>query len=108
MKGKSREVAEEEQAEYLKNAWEDIFYNSAGNRGVGNAIGGVLFEWVDEWWKSYEPTLHDTESNWAGPFPDGWNYEEWLGVTGQGDGTDSPFLRQLRKAYFVYQGLWTK
>jgi len=108
MKGKSREVAEEEQAEYLNNAWEDIFYNSAGNRGVGNAIGGVLFEWVDEWWKSYEPTLHDTESNWAGPFPDGWNYEEWLGVTGQGDGTDSPFLRQLRKAYFVYQGLWTK
>lgn len=108
MKDKSREIAEDKQAEYIENAWEDIFYNSAGNKGVGNSIGGVLFEWLDEWWKSYEPALHDTESNWAGPFPDGWNYEEWLGIAGQGDGTDSPFLRQLRKAYYVYQGLWTR
>jgi len=106
MNGKPREVAEERQAEYLRGNWKDIVYNSAGHRGVGNSIGGVLFEWLDEWWKAYEPSIHDTESNWAGPFPDGWNYEEWLGIAGQGDGKSSPFLRQLKKSYFVYQEIW--
>lgn len=108
MKGKSKEIAEERQAEYLEANWEDITHNSAGHRGVGNSIGGVLFEWLDEWWKAYEPLLHDTKRNWAGPFPDGWNYEEWLGIAGQGDGTNSPFLRQLKKAYFTYQEMWNE
>lgn len=108
IKGKPKEFAETEQADYLKANWEDLVYNSAGHRGVGNSIGGILFEWIDEWWKAYEPTLHDTESNWAGPFPDGWNYEEWLGIAGQGDGKNSPFLRQLKKAYFVYQEIWAE
>lgn len=108
MKGRPREFVEERQAEYLKGNWEDILYNSAGRRGVGNSIGGVVFEWLDEWWKAYEPSLHDTKRNWAGPFPDGWNYEEWLGVAGQGNGKNSPFLRQLKKSYFVYQEIWAK
>ena len=106
MKGRSRELAEERQAEYLEGCWRDIVHNSAGHRGIGNAIGGILFEWLDEWWKAYEPLLHDAESNWAGPFPDGWNYEEWLGIAGQGDGKSSPFLRQLKKSYFLYQRIW--
>ncbi|MCX5692884.1 MAG: tetratricopeptide repeat protein [Candidatus Omnitrophica bacterium] len=108
MEGKSGKVAQEAQAEYLKNAWQDIAYNSAGSPGAGNSIGGMLFEWVDEWWKAYEPSVHDTKRNWSGPFPDGWNYEEWLGVCSQGDGKSSPFLRQLRKAYFTYKEMWNK
>lgn len=108
MESKSKEEAEEAQSEYLKNNWEDIVYNSAGSPGVGNAIGGVLFEWIDEWWKAYEPLIHDSKRNWSGPFPDGWNYEEWLGITGQGDGTMSPFLRQLRKSYFTYKEIWNR
>ncbi|MBU1912971.1 MAG: tetratricopeptide repeat protein [Candidatus Omnitrophica bacterium] len=108
MEGKSGEVAQEAQAEYLKNAWQDIAHNSAGSPGAGNSIGGMLFEWVDEWWKAYEPNMHDTKRNWSGPFPDGWNYEEWLGVSGQGDGKSSPFLRQLRKAYFTYKEMWNR
>jgi len=108
MQARSKEFVEEKQAEYLKGNWEDILYNSAGRRGVGNVIGGVLFEWLDEWWKAYEPWVHDATRNWSGPFPDGWNYEEWLGVAGQGDGKNSPFLRQLKKAYFVYQEMWTR
>lgn len=106
MKERSREYAEERQADYLRESWKDVEYNSAANKGVGNSIGGILFEWIDEWWKAYEPGLHDVTRNWSGPFPDGWNYEEWLGVTSQGDGKHSPFLRQLKKAYFTYQEIW--
>lgn len=108
MEGRPGEIAEQKQAEYLKGNWEDIIYNSAGHKGIGNSIGGILFEWLDEWWKSYEPSLHDAKQNWSGPFPDGWNYEEWLGISGQGDGTNSPFLRQLKKSYFTYQEMWNK
>jgi len=34
--------------------------------------------------------------------------EEWFGLVGQGIGTHSPYLRQLRKSYFVYKELWNK
>jgi len=101
------EEAEIEQAEFLRNCWIDIISNADGY-GQGNALGGILFEWVDEWWKAYEPFLHDTKPLWAGSFPDGWMHEEWLGVTAQGDGKDSPFKRVLRKAYYEYQKMWRK
>ncbi len=104
--GKTREEAEELQAEYHRAAWEDIQYNMSDGPGVGNAIGGIIFEWLDEWWKAYEPGMHDTKPLWAGPFPDGYMHEEWLGLCGQGDGSQSPFLRQLRKAYYAYQEMW--
>ncbi len=104
----SREQAEEAQAEYLKNNWEDIMDNAAFGTGSGNAIGAILFEWLDEWWKGYEPFVHDTKGLWIGPFPDGYMHEEWLGVAGQGDGNLSPFLRTLRESYYTYQDLWTK
>jgi len=108
MENKSKEDSEAAQSEYLKNAWGDIAYNSAGYPGAGNSIGGVLFEWIDEWWKAYEPAMHDAKKNWSGPFPDGWNYEEWLGIAGQGDGKHSPFMRQLRKGYFTYKEIWNR
>ncbi len=104
-KGKSSEVAEKEQAEYHWGCWEDIENNSYG-LGEGNAIGGVIFEWTDEWWKASNPSIHDEKPRFKGPFPDGWLYEEWLGVCSQGDGKSSPFLRQIRKVYYMYQEMW--
>jgi hypothetical protein len=104
--GKSEEDGEYFQADYHQGSWEDIIHNSAFSVGAGNAIGGVAFEWLDEWWKGYEPSLHDKKSLWKGPFPDGTMHEEWLGVCGQGDGKMSPFLRQIRKAYYTYKKLW--
>jgi hypothetical protein len=99
------EDAEAQQAEYLKNCWIDIIMNSNG-WGQGNSLGAVLFEWVDEWWKAYEPFKHDTKPLWAGSFPDGWMYEEWLGVASQGSGKNSPYQRVLRKSYYEYRDLW--
>ena len=104
-KGKPREIAEMEQAKYHQGEWEDILYNSAGY-GAGNSIGGVVFEWLDEWWKAYEPDVHDTHGLYTGPFPGGWVYEEWFGLAGQGDGSSSPYMRQLRKSYYLYSKMW--
>jgi len=105
--GKTVEEAEGLQAEYHRGSWEDIENNMAFGSGSGNALGGVVFEWLDEWWKAYEPGIHDTKGLWSGPFPDGYMHEEWLGVAGQGDGKLSPYLRQLRKVYYIYQRNWS-
>jgi beta-glucuronidase len=99
--------AEEAQANYHRGNWLDIAANMAGKAGgVGNALGGVVFEWTDEWWKNYEPFYHDKKSDAIGPFPGGYYYEEWFGITTQGDGQSSPFLRQMKKSYYAYQEMW--
>ncbi len=107
---RSREFAEDFQADYLVNNWMEMVNNRAGE-GAGIAIGGALFEFIDEWWKTgappgYPDIIQDVVPNVGGPFVDGWYYEEWFGVASQGDGTDSPFLRQLRKSYFELQKVW--
>jgi hypothetical protein len=104
--GRSTEQAEELQADYLKGSWDDIQNNMAFADGAGNSIGGVVFEWLDEWWKAYEPRVHDVKGVWIGPFPDGYMHEEWLGLCGQGDGKLSPFLRQIRKSYYMHKNMW--
>lgn len=109
---KPPQEAEELQADYLRGNWDDIEYNLGGGPGAGNAIGGVLFSWVDEWWKAgpppqYDASIHDIVGQFGGPFPDGWSYEEWYGVAGQGNGKNSPYARQLRKAYYLFKNeLW--
>jgi len=104
--GKGLLEGEALQAKYLRSAWEDIYYNSAFKGGVGNALGEVVFEYLDEWWKQYEPFVHDKRGVAMGPFPDGYFHEEWFGLAGQGDGKLSPFLRQLRKSYYMYKKMW--
>ncbi|MBU1727245.1 MAG: tetratricopeptide repeat protein [Candidatus Omnitrophica bacterium] len=104
--GKTLDEAEALQEDYHKGSWEDIENNMAFSAGAGNSLGGVVFEWLDEWWKAYEPSAHDTRPLWAGPFPDGYMHEEWLGVCGQGDGNLSPFLRTPRKSFEFYKKIW--
>jgi beta-glucuronidase len=103
----SYEEAQQAQADYHKGNWLDILYNSAGYAdGSGNAVGGMAFEWLDEWWKDYSPAIHDTKADVVGPFPGGYYFEEWFGIFGQGDGSHSPFLREPRKVYYTYKELW--
>jgi len=110
--GKDLDFAEEKQMEYHKGNWEDILNNSAGS-GFGSAIGGVVFEFVDEWWKAGPPpklsaSAQETRGDFIANFPDGWMYEEWLGLTSQGDGSHSPYMRQLRKSYEYYKKVWNE
>jgi len=106
--GMTQEEALQAQADYHLGCWEDIKENMAGNSGYGNSIGAFIFQYLDEWWKAYEPSYHDRKGLFAGPFPDGYMHEEWLGVCGQGDGKNSPYLRTLRPSYFTYKNLWNK
>jgi beta-glucuronidase len=128
--GYSQQQADAYQSMYLANNWEDLEANMAGH-GVGNALGGVLFEYMDEWWKansdlpekvqkakadwyapksatykSLQPDKHDVVPQFGFPFLDGWSYEEWFGLISQGNGQDSPFCRQLRPSYFTMQDMW--
>ncbi len=103
----SYQQAQQAQADYHKGNWLDIFYNSAGyQEGAGNSVGGMAFEWLDEWWKDYSPSIHDTKADVVGPFPGGYYFEEWFGIMGQGDGSQSPYLREPRKVYYTYKELW--
>ncbi|MBN2482888.1 MAG: hypothetical protein JXD21_01640 [Candidatus Omnitrophica bacterium] len=82
------------QAEYLGLQWRDIFSNTVpGGNPQGNCLGGVIFEWTDEWWKHNEGysegwCYHDTEAGWSeGAYyfdiraPNNMNMnEEWFGI----------------------------
>lgn len=98
---------EEAQAAYHKGCWLDIQTNRSGGSGAGNAIGGFVFEWLDEWWKAGGPSKHASKGSQGiqGNTSANWN-QEYCGIASQGDGHHSPFLRQLRKVYWVYKKLW--
>jgi beta-glucuronidase len=106
--GRDLDQAEQLQADYHSAAWKDIQNNMAFAGGSGNALGGIAFEYIDEWWKEYEPGIHDTKGVAIGPFPDSYFHEEWFGLNSQGDGSMSPFLRQPRKAYYMYKKAWNR
>ena len=103
-----RGIDEEGQLEYHNGNWRDIVFHQAGGPYTGNALGGIIFEYMDEWWKDTFDNPEDeqnTKGQFPHPFPDNLSHEEWLGIVSQGSGKNSPFERRLRKAYFYYKKL---
>ena len=110
------------QSFFLDSQWRQIYENLAGSKtGVGNCLGGTMFEWTDEWWKhnEYSPEswrVHDTESNWSnGSYyfdiqaPGNKNMnEEWFGIVALSSGQKEFGLdkRIPRKAYYVIREFW--
>ncbi len=106
------------QAHYLVGQWQEIYEQSAGKGRVGNAIGGMIFQWSDGWWKFGQESrldIHDTNASWPNAgypedYVEGENNmnEEWWGVTAKG----RPNQRGLydvypRAAYYALRDAFT-
>jgi hypothetical protein len=109
------------QAFFLESQWRQIYENLANQKeGVGNCLGGTVFEWLDEWWKhnEYDPEswkVHDTESNWSnGSYyfdikaKDAKNMnEEWFGIVALSEEQESGLNKRIpRKSYYVIREFW--
>jgi hypothetical protein len=63
--------SQEHQIEYLQAQWDDIKENMVSDTNFsGNCIGGIVFEWTDEWWKhdhNFQEgwSIHNTEGGWS-------------------------------------------
>jgi hypothetical protein len=107
------------QASFLRGQWQEMYNQSYGNGGYGNAIGGFVFEWRDEWWKSppSEERLdtHDRTATWGNggytfDFVEGQNNmnEEWFGIMALGDiDDDGIYVAEPRMAYDVLTEIWS-
>ena len=102
------------QAALLHAQWQEIYLQSAGKGGVGNAIGGAVFQWADGWWKHLQEQrldIHDTTASWpnagyAFDYVEGQNNmnEEWFGVCALGPtGPDGQLQLEPRPAYYLLQ-----
>ncbi len=119
----TEEPDEEDQAKFLKLQWQDIERNADPKHGVGNCLGGTLFEWTDEWWKGNENlphtwAVHDIAAHW---YNASYYYdadvstklnmnEEWWGIVSldpkkKVDGINQ---RTPKQSYFELKSLWTK
>lgn len=110
--------APEAQAEYLRAQWKEIYQQSHGKAGAGNAIGGLIFQWSDGWWKTGQTErldVHDTKASWSnGAYPfdfvEGQNNmnEEWFGIAAKDPGDDRGIHRvRPRTAYYLLKEAFT-
>ncbi|MCA9395651.1 MAG: hypothetical protein KC649_00660, partial [Candidatus Omnitrophica bacterium] len=89
----TKEEDQTSQARFVELQWKDIERNSAIRTSKGNVIGGLLFEWTDEWWKANENLghtwgIHDRTAQWSNSSyyydyeaPGRMNInEEWFGI----------------------------
>lgn len=106
------------QAEFIRSQWEEIYHQSYGKGGFQNILGGFVFAWMDEWWKSPVTGLglddHDTNATWSngsyeydsGTVENNMN-EEWWGIVAQSPyKVDGIYQRRPRAAYFALQEIW--
>jgi len=106
------------QAVYLQAQWQEIYEQSYGKGRVQNAIGGMIFQWSDGWWKyNQEINLdkHDTTASWSnGAYPhdyvEGENNmnEEWFGIASKGRSNSRGIYDVYpRAAYYVLKDGFT-
>lgn len=121
----TREEDQVSQARFIELQWKDIERNSVVKTGSGNAIGGLVFEWSDEWWKGNEAlahtwSIHDQTAQWSHSAyyydyeaPGRMNInEEWWGVVSvkprPQEAVNGVDKRETTRAYQVLKSLWTQ
>jgi beta-galactosidase len=106
------------QAIFIKGNWEEIYNKSYNKDEEGNALGGFVFEWRDEWWK-YKQTenldVQDRHASWSNggyffDFVEGKNNmnEEWYGICALGGpNQDLVYRAYPRLAYDLLAEIWS-
>ncbi len=105
------------QALLLRDQWQEMYNKAAGNGEEGNAIGGFVFEWRDEWWKYLQIEnldIQDNNASWSNQgylfdWAEGKNNmnEEWFGIAALGPkNSDGVYTARPRMAYDVLSEIW--
>ncbi len=105
------------QAHIVNGNWQEIYRKSHGQGEEGNAVGGTIFEWRDEWWKYKQEEnleVQDTHASWSNggysfDFVEGRNNmnEEWFGICRLGAPNDDKVYTAIpRMAYDVLARIW--
>ncbi len=108
---------QEGQAHLVRGNWREIYNKSYDKGEEGNAIGGCIFEWRDEWWKYLQTEnldIHDKHASWSNggysfDFVHGRNNmnEEWFGICRLGEpNEDGVSTATTRMAYDVLSKIW--
>lgn len=105
---------QETQAKYYIGQWQEIYEQSYGKGRVGNAAGGMIFQWSDGWWKYRQEErldIHDTNASWPNAgYPEDYREgdnnmnEEWWGICAKGpNNTRGIYEVYPRAAYYAMQ-----
>lgn len=103
------------QASYLGPQWQEISANLSATHAGKIIVGGVVFEWTDEWWKDLgglSCLVHDTQvifSRSSDSVDPHYN-DEWFGLASilPVDAVSNPdgTARTLRPAYTTLKAFW--
>lgn len=112
---------QDSQAEFIDAEWKEVEKNTFKASGIGNCLGGFIFEWSDEWWKFREEdelewSVHNVTPSWSnGAYyfdikaPQNLNInEEWWGICSLEKHRYGLDERKPTKAYFILKELWTR
>jgi hypothetical protein len=84
------------QAQFDTGLWDELYFELSAERVNSPAVGGLVFELQDEWWKNGDPSEHSISSEQNYGQPDGFNDEEWFGLL--------TIAREPKAAYAAMQG----
>ncbi|WP_239014463.1 cellulase family glycosylhydrolase [Archangium violaceum] len=100
--------AQRNQANFYKNRWENTMLPNLSATSSRALLGGVVFEWNDEWWKSAgDWSVHDDGGFANGNLgPDYFMNEEWFGLSTALEGGVTSG-RYYRSAFQELKRMWT-